>query len=223
MNSLNIKKWLLAAILVVAVGGKAHAIVCGSNSTPVERFTVAGSEIYCLDQAGNITSSGTFTLTGRILTSSSTVSTGYKIGNRQANPTVTPTTSTGKYYGLQVPFINAGSGTMAAGALVIGVSTGTGLNVPGFTLGILSTTTWIGVNTESLAAGATGYMTVAGYGLALTTGTVAIGDELVSTTTTAGYMGAIAPGTSVLEGSVVGKAMSQGTATGGLTLIRLGN
>lgn len=194
-----------ASFVLIAFAGKSHAIKCAFGSTPVERYTVTGSEMYCLDQSGNITSSGTFANVG-----------GYKMGSTP------PTTATSPTQSIRIPFNNASGATMAAGAVVIAASS-TSVRAPGTFLAVLSTTAWIGINESSLAAAATGYMAVGGYAAVLTTGTVNYGDILVSTDTVAGYAGAIAGGAGVLEGTVIGKAMTAGTATGGLTLIRIGN
>jgi len=77
---------------------------------------------------------------------------------------------------------------------------------------------WIGISEGAVAAGSIGYITVGGYALALTTGTVNRGDTLVSTGTVSGYLGA---DTTPTTGADVGVALSSGTAAGGLTIIRL--
>lgn len=204
-------KLFASLAMCLAVFGSAHALTCGNGTTyPYLRSTLSDTEFFCLDQSGNMTSSGTFVVTG-----------GVKIG--QTAPTA-GSSGTGVNRGLKVPFVNAGSATLSAGAVVLASATANiGVLAPGISAAVLSTTTWVGINESSLASGATGYMSVAGYALVLTTGTVMVGDLLTSTNSVAGYAGAIAGGTSVLEGSVIGKAMSQGTAAGGLTLIRIGN
>ncbi len=225
MNSLKIQKWLLAAFVILGLGGIAHAITCGSNSTPVERYTVAGSEVYCLDQAGNVTSSGTFTSAGRIVTSSTTVSLGVKFGNRIGNPTVTPTSTTAVSYGEKVPYVNASGVTIPAGAVVVAsVTAQGGVPVPGAPCVTLSTNTWIGIAESALVANGTGYMTINGYATILTTGAVQVGEYLVSTGTPVGYAGSLGPNvsSSTLTQNwpfIIGKAMSVGTATGGTTII----
>lgn len=193
-------------------------------ATAVTRYTVRGNEVYKLDQEGVVASSGAVISKTYIMPAQ-----GVKIGNSSNTPTA-PTSSTGANYGIKVPYTNAGSTTIAAGAVVMaGVSALGTVNTPGLATSVLSTSTWIGINESSLASGATGYMTVSGLALVLTTGTVAVGDLLISSvthgSTTQGYAGAlISPSTGTLAGNpyaVIGKALSVGTASGGLTLIKL--
>ena len=131
-----------------------------------------------------------------------------------------PDTSSGGYYGIKVPFTNASGQALTQGHIIVVNSTGTGT---GKIVGVTSTTTILGVCEGTVAAGAVGYATVAGYALVLTTGTVLPGDVIVSSNpfgagAVLGYGGADATPDS---GADVGVAMSAGTAAGGLTLIRV--
>lgn len=226
MKFLN--KLFLGLLTVISLTGLSYAINCGGGSVAVERFTVSGAEVWCLDQSGNIGSTGTIVVGGNVRahTGQGLFGTGVKLGNDLTTPSA-PTagaSGTGMNFGFKVPYVNMGEGTISAGAIVVtSSSAASAVLAPGTVATVLSTTSWLGINESSLAKNATGYLVVAGYALALTTGTVNYGDLIVTTTTTAGYGGAIAAANTVFEGAVVGKAMSIGTTTGGLTLIRIGN
>lgn len=128
----------------------------------------------------------------------------------------TPSTTAGEYPGLKVQLKNDGATAWAQGTLVIADADCAGCGKAGTATTDL--TSWIGIAEEAVAAGAVGYVTVAGYALALTTGTVNRGDTLVSTTSAAGYLtGDSTPTT----GADVGVALSSGTSAGGLTVVRL--
>jgi hypothetical protein len=227
MNSLKIRKWLIAFFGAALYAGTVHAITCGAGSTPVVRYTVAGSEVYCLDQDGNITSSGTYVSSGRVQTSSTTVSLGSKFGNNVGNPTQTPTSTTAVLYGLKVPYVNASGTTVPAGGVVIAsVTAAAGVPVPGAPSVYTATSTWIGIAESALVAGGTGYMTISGYATVLTTGAVQIGEYIVSSAPVTGYAGSLGVNlsTSTLIQNwpfIIGKAMSVGTAAGGTTIILL--
>lgn len=126
----------------------------------------------------------------------------------------TPSTSAGGYYGIQLPCNNIG-GAWTAGDIVISSATGTGNCRPGPATTDLTSVLGIAV-TSNAGAGTVGYYTTAGYALAHTTGTVAIGDILTSTSSAAAYLAADNTPTA---GATVGRALSAGTAAGGNTLI----
>jgi hypothetical protein len=136
----------------------------------------------------------------------------------------TPSTTAGTYPGVQVPFYNASATTLVQGNVIIASATNATAGAGyGSIAAVLSTTNVVGICAGTVASGAVGWMTVSGYALVLTTGTVNMGNVLVSTAGTvgtgaAGYAGAIVAPTS---GTDIGIAMSQGTAAGGLTLVRL--
>ena len=124
--------------------------------------------------------------------------------------------STSNFYGLKVSLKNCGSTSWVAGNLVIVDDSAAGCGAVGTATTDL--TDWVGIAEGTVAAGSIGYVTVGGYALALTTGTVNRGDTLVSTTSAAGYLtGDSTPTT----GADVGVALSSGTAAGGTTLIRV--
>lgn len=127
-----------------------------------------------------------------------------------------PSTTAGEYPGFKVQIKNCGSTAWVQGTLVTvnDGAAGCGQTSPATT----DLTDWIGISEGAVAAGSVGYVTVGGYALALTTGTVNRGDALVSTGTVAGYLGA---DTTPTTGADVGVALSSGPAAGGLTIIRL--
>lgn len=134
------------------------------------------------------------------------------------NSTVTsatlPTTSTGANFSTWVPVYNVGA-AVTQGDVLIASNTGTGYVMAGIASSGL--TNVVGVAAESIASAAKGWMVSLGGGYAVvhTTGTVAIGDVLVTTTSAAAYL---ATNNSPSAGTVVAKAMSAGTAAGGSTL-----
>jgi hypothetical protein len=129
-----------------------------------------------------------------------------------------PSTTSGEYPGLKVPIKNCGSASWAQGNLVVVNDDEAGC---GTLASALDRTDWIGIAEGTTAAGSVGYVTVGGYALALTTGTVNRGDTLVSTNPISGLTGYLGSDTTPTTGADVGVAMSSGTSSGGLTVIRL--
>jgi hypothetical protein len=125
--------------------------------------------------------------------------------------------STSSYYGYQIPFFNSSGATLNAGDIVLAKASGTS-TAYGTKSAVLSTTTVMGINVTSLASNATGFIMIAGYAVVNTTGTVSIGDMIVTTDTVSGYGG---KKTSPNAGEIVGIAVSVGTASGGSTLVKL--
>lgn len=136
------------------------------------------------------------------------------LGDKGTAPTtVTTADSTRGNYNLQVPCNNVG-GAWALGDIVISSAASTGACQQG--VATSGDKTILGVAVAANAgSGAIGYIAIIGYAVVHTTGTVAIGDLLVSTSATAGYA---ATNNSAGAGTVVGRALSAGTAAGGLTL-----
>ncbi len=132
-----------------------------------------------------------------------------------------PSTTSGAYPGYQVPFYNASGGTLTEGDVVIASVTATSGTGYMTTTTALATTTVMGICAGSVANGAIGWMKIAGWAIAKTTGTVNVGDLLVTTNTVAGRLGRIAPAATVEEGAVVAKAAEVGTAAGDTILVLL--
>lgn len=132
-------------------------------------------------------------------------------GNASTTASVTrPTSTTGANFANWVPVYNVGV-AVTLGDVLIASNTGTGYVSKSAATNDL--TTVVGVAAESIASGATGWMVPRGGGFAIvkTTGTVAIGSTLVTTTTAAGYAGADSTPTT---GADFATAMEAGTASG---------
>lgn len=131
-----------------------------------------------------------------------------------------PSTTAGAYPGLAVPIYNASGSAWTEGDVIIASRTSTTSGYGSLTT-VVATSSVLGVAAESIANGAVGLMRVDGYALVHTTGTVLIGDIVVSSAT-AGYAGKIVdPSSFTAYGVAIGKAMSVGTAAGGSTLVLL--
>jgi hypothetical protein len=146
-----------------------------------------------------------------------------KLGDAGTTPGYTaPTSQTaGNYFGLKVPFYNAGTAT-TQGTVILASTTATNFGY-GSSAAVLATTTVLGVADGVYANGAVGYMTISGYALVLTTGAVKIGDILISTdgTNAAGAVGYAGAKSSPAAATEIGVAFSSGTTAGGLTLVKL--
>jgi hypothetical protein len=153
-----------------------------------------------------------------------------KLGDDGTRSITLPTTALADFYSLKVPYYNNSGTTITRGMVVVSSVTAAGTTTAMYcgVTNVLSTTTWVGIADGSVLTGGKGWMSVAGYAAVYTTGTVTVGDMLTSTSGSlgvgaAGYAGRIDGAATVLEGSVIGKAMSNGTAAGGLTIVRIGN
>lgn len=189
------KSWLLLlAVLALPVAYYSYVLAAYSY----QRFTAGGSQIY------ELYSDGTVTIAGPLKSSN----------NYTATSVTLPTTVTGSNFAHWVPVTNIGP-AVVQGEVLIASNTGTGYvrSQPGTT----ALTTVVGVAAEAIASGAKGWMVPRGGGFAIvrTTGTVNIGDTIVSSATAVGYAGGTATPTT---GTDFGTAMSAGTAAGGVIL-----
>lgn len=171
-------------------------------------------DVFRITSTGDVYITDSSSYTGMLIDSTTGELTAYSgdlvMGGNGSQP------STSNYYGLKIALKNCGASAWAAGNLITvdDNEAGCGRVSPA----TLDLTDWVGISEGTVAAGSVGYVTVGGYALALTTGTVNRGDCIVSTGTVAGYMGA---DTTPTTGADIGVALSSGTAAGGLTLIRL--
>lgn len=191
------KSWLLVlGLFALPVAYYSYVLAAYSY----QRFTVSGSQIYELYSDGAVTIAGPL-----------------KSGNNYTGSSVTlPTTSTGAKFAHWVPVYNPTGSSIAAGTILIASNTGTGYVQP--VPSVLSTTTVVGVAAEAIASVTKGWMIPlgGGYAIVLTSGTVAIGDVLVTTGTSAGRAG---PNNTPTSGTDIGVAVSaSGTSTGGSVL-----
>lgn len=187
------KKWPFAFATGLIAISLAYATV-----TYVQSFKVGGSYVWILESNGATTQTAA-----------------QKFGSSVTGSAITmPTTTTGANFSTWVPVYNVGA-ALTQGDVLIASNTGTGyvMKQPGTT----GLTTVVGAAAEAIASGATGWMIPRGgqYAIVKTTGTVAIGDTLVSTSSAAGYAGGSATPTT---GTDFGTAMSAGTAAGGTVL-----
>lgn len=127
-----------------------------------------------------------------------------------------PSTTAGEYPGVKVQLKNCGDAAWVAGNLITVDDDEAGCGTR--SAATTDLTDWVGISEGAVAVGSVGYVTVGGYALALTSGTVNRGDVLVSTVGASGYLGA---DTTPTTGADVGVALSSGNAAGGLTIIRL--
>ncbi len=186
------KNWQFAALFIAA------SITLAYASNYVQRFTVAGTQVWLIDSDGSTQSAGPT-----------------RYGNNALVTSVTmPSILTGSQFAQQVPVYNVGA-AVTLGDVLIASNTGTGYVMAG--IASSGATNVVGVAAASIASGAKGWMVPLGGGYAVvhTTGTVAIGDILVTTTSAAAYL---ATNNSPSAGTTVAKAMSAGTAAGGSTL-----
>lgn len=199
MEFLKKGKWLPAVLLVGTLISVAYA------ATYIQRFTVLGTEVWRINNDGSLVNAAGITSVGPA-----------RRGNTATGSGVTlPTTTTGSNFASWVPIYNAGSTALAQGDVIMASNTGTGYGIKGTATSGL--TSIIGVAAEAISATTNGWMVPRGGGYAVvkTTGTVNIGDLLVSTISAAGYL---TGSTSPTSGTDVGTALSAGTAGGGTIL-----
>lgn len=192
----KLKKYWLLGVLLLPLGYYSYVLAAYSY----QRFTVAGSQIY------ELYSDGTVTIAGPL-----------KSGNNYTGASVTlPTTTTGSNFGKWVPVLNIGA-AVTQGTVLVSSNVAGGIAYVNTGAATTALTTVVGVAAESIASGAKGWMVPLGGGYAVvkTTGTVNIGDVLVTTTSSAGYLtGNATP----VTGSDIAVAMSVGTSAGGTIL-----
>lgn len=126
-----------------------------------------------------------------------------------------PSTTAGEYPGFKVQIKNCGTVAWVQGTVVVANANAAGCGQASNTTG---STAILGIAEGAVAVNAVGSMTVNGWALALTTGTVNRGDVLISTGPNNGYLAA---NNSPSAATNMGVAVSSGNAAGGLTIIRV--
>lgn len=187
------KRWGAISLLVALSITLAYATV-----TYVQSFTVGGSYVWILDRDGSTSQTGP-----------------QKFGSTPTGSAVTlPTVATGSQFGTWIPAYNAGP-AVTQGTVMCSSTTGTAY--VGICTASSGLTSVAGVAAESIASATKGWIIPLGGGYAVvkTTGTVAIGDVLVTTVSAAGYL---ATNNTPTSGTAVAVAMSAGTAAGGTAL-----
>lgn len=125
---------------------------------------------------------------------------------------IATTPSQSNYFGVDIPFYNVGS-ALTQGDIVIASNTGTGyVRVSPATTDL---TNVVGAAQGAVASGAVGFIRVAGLAILKSTGTIAIGDAIVSTVAAAGYVGA---DTTPTTGAKIGVALESASGDGDLFL-----
>jgi hypothetical protein len=195
MNFLR-KKWIAGSLGLAIV-----AVSLAYAATYVQRFTVAGTEVWRIDNDGSVQNASSFTTIGPV-----------KMGSSETGSSATvPTTTTGANFSKWVPVYNVGA-AVTQGDILIASNTGTGyVALAGLTNDL---TTIVGVAAESIASGAKGWMVPRGGGFAIvkTTGAVAIGDILVSSAPIGGSGGRAGSDTTPTTGADFATAMSAGVS-----------
>lgn len=195
----QINRWgLLIGVLLVGVP---LAGVFAANN--FQRETVNGNQIYDLMDDGSIVHTGP-----------------NKQGNNNVGASLTlPTTTTGSQFSSAwIPVFNVSAVSIPQGTVLVASNTGTGFITAGLaTSGITSV---VGVAAETIAASSNGWMSPRGgaYAVVLATGTVAIGDILVSTVQAAGYL---ATNNTPTAGTEVATAMSKNTTGSGGSVLAI--
>ena len=200
----KITNLLMGLILALPVLG--FVAVDIHADTDVETYTVGGTEVWNIDNTGAVNSGGAATIGGAVI-----------LADNPTSPTL-PTTANAANFSVKVPIQNATGATIPQGGIVISSQSATGVALAA-SGAFADSTDIIGIADADILAGANGFISVAGYALLLTTGTVVNGDILVSTD---GANGAQAAGYTITDntptaGTAIGKAIGAGTASGGLT------
>lgn len=192
------KKKFAALFLVLALAGLYRPAQAASNSftdflTILGRGTLWNTAVFWIDTARSV-----YIYDGDMY-----------LGGKAATPSATA----GEYPGFKVPIKNNGATAWVQGTAIMvdSVCVGCGKTATATT----DLTSIVGFSEGAVAAGANGYMTIGGYALILTTGTVNRGDTLVSTASAAGYL---TGDTTPTTGTDMAVALASGTAAGGLTL-----
>lgn len=198
-----LKKWPLAS----AFGLIVIALTSVFAATYVQRFTVGGTEVWRIDNDGSVDTPSSITLGGPL-----------KFGSEEVATAATlPTTTTGSNFGDWVPVYNVGAAVIQ-GQLLISSNTGTAFVAGGPATQDL--TNIVGVAAEAIASGAKGWMVPrgGGYAVILGSGTIAIGDILVSSAAAAGYGWSDNTPTA---GASIGRAMSTNTSGSGNPILAI--
>jgi hypothetical protein len=135
-------------------------------------------------------------------------------GDNTGNAVSTATTSTDR--GVYIPVYISTAGTaLVRGDTVITTTAFASQGVAGTISNTGGATNLLGVVSNSCSTGTVCNVMIDGVALALTTGTVNVGDLLVTTTAANGYLAT----NNAATNSVMGRALASGNSAGGLTKI----
>ena len=173
----------------------------------VDRKVVDGTEIYELLSDGSIELAGYLQLAGSFISDDP-----FKHGSNGTASSVTlPTAVTGSNFADWVPCYNPTSSAIPVGSVLVASNTGVAyVNISPATIDLTGV---VGVAAAEIPATSNGWMVPrgGGYVVVKTTGTVAIGDVLITSGTVAGRLGVDNTPTT---GADVAIAMDAGTAAG---------
>ena len=197
MKFKKFRKHLLALALLAVIGVSGKYVISGTN----DLFTIVGHGSLWGIEVLNVESDGDATLYSGDLVFSGEASTA-------------DSANAGTYQSLQVRVRNNSGTAISIGDVCLADATSQvmgNVNIANVT----STTSVVGVAVEAIANGSTGLMAVSGFALVKTTGTVLVGQVLVSSAPAGGgapkgYASGTATPTS---GTDIGVAMESATAT----------
>ena len=192
-------------IVSVVIGARAYSTLLPSNGAQVvEQYKVADSPIWLLDGVGNLYTEGDINF-GIIGTPFSTIT------------ALTTANTAGNSIGTKFPVFLTGANNAVEGSVVIASTTMSGQVTVAVSTGTAQTSA-IGIASAAGTSGNVISVYNSGYVLALTSGTVAAGDTLVTTVNGAGYLTSSAGATT----GVVAIAVTAGPASlNGLTKVKL--
>lgn len=187
---------LVAALVAVGVATR------GDITALIGSGTLRGVEVFRISSTGDLTLTDSASYTAATVDSTSGDITTYNgdltLGSKGA------TISQSQYWSIKVPCYNVGE-AVTQGTVMVASNTGVGYCHR--VQAVIDVTSVIGVADASIAEGAIGNIVISGYAIVKTTGTIAIGDALVSTGTVAGYAG---PDTTPTTGAKIGVAVESG-------------
>lgn len=225
------KHWIPAVFLVLILGFLTLKVT--GLSTDIMSLYGSGAynniDMFRIDQSGNLYLTNSSAYNG-VTMSPAGETTLYSGDLNLTGGAVQPSTNTASSMpGLIVNVYNASSTAMSQGTLICissaGAGTGYGYSAEGNFYSVLATNTILGVADAAISGQSYGKMRIAGYALVLTSGTVNVGDLLVSSDvkTSFGYAGVMSTVYTSMSssGNIVGIALTKGVTAGGLTLVKL--
>jgi len=185
----------------------------------VQRFVINGSEIYSLDNSGNVSIAGTLSTTGAVTNSGDVIVTDddLKFGTGVA---VATTTTSGTSQGTIRYAYLGGVYNATEGSVLVATAPTAGQGITVIRAAAAQDyTAAVGIAASAVSTGSVVGFYTSGYVLALTTGTVNPGDTLVvSDLGTSGYLEA---DTTPTTGADVAVALGYGVSAGGLVKVLL--
>lgn len=195
-------KALILTALALAVFGVVGYATRGDIMALIGSGTLRGIEVFRISSTGDLTLTDSSSYTALTVDSTTGEITTYNgdlaLGSKGA------TISQSQYWSIKVPCYNVGP-AVTQGTVMVASNTGVGYCHR--VQAAIDVTSVIGVADASIAEGAIGNIVISGYAIVKTTGTISIGDALVSTGTVAGYAG---PDTTPTTGAKIGVAVESG-------------